>query len=258
MNWLDLFCKNLSCSSSFRNQIDLQLSRQFHEKTGIRLEGFVLVPPPQGAAEIDFDASGVARLQTDLVAEDATGYPVTIAWRSSDGRRVLPAGVSHQDGPIDVEAWWHELPAEELKGLSDTAETAPWPISPEFPFEPNRYSFEIAWRRFAWPDLWLEVKTSKKNSPASIDGLVAALEEARDRWNQRSRSEAGVGTIHNVGTQRTLVGDKAFALNLDFGSAQPGALLTMFEAIEAVAAALKIDRVVCRAAPSRDSGEGGA
>lgn len=247
MDWMDLFCQSLSCTEYFRRQIQSQLSQQFVEQTGMNLKGFVLVPPPAGAIEIYFDQQGTTYVDTDLVAADAYGYPVTIAWQCLGRERVLPSDPDLQSSNSVIQAWWRELPAEELKSQYVSPRNVPWLISAEFPFDPSDYSFEVKWGVFTWPDVWLEVQTEHPAFPQSMDLLMDALIHTREQWNQAAQTDARMGIIHNLCTQQEVISPIAVVINIDFGSATPKALVEMFKAIQQVAKKLEVCRVVCRA-----------
>ena len=246
MEWMDLFCQGLSCTNYFQRQLQSQLGQQFAEQTGMRLDAFVLVPPLEGAKEIYFDQQGIAYLDTDLVAADAHGYPVTIAWRCLDRERVLPSDPDIQSNNSLIQAWWGKLPVEELKNQYASKRNAPWSISAEFPFDEDDYSFEVTWGVFAWPDIWLEVETTNPAFPQSIDLVVDALINVREQWNHSAQTDTRMGIIHNLGTQQKVISPIAVVINIDFGSATPKALVEMLKAIQQVAKKLAVRRVVCR------------
>jgi hypothetical protein len=244
---MDLFCQSLSCTNYFQRQIQSQLEQQFVEQTEMRLDGFMLVPPLRGAAEIYFDQQGIGYLNTDLVAADANGYPVTIAWQSFDLEPVLPSDPDFQSNKSVIQAWWRELPVEELKSRYASSRNAPWPISADFPFDPNNYSFEVKWEIFAWPDMWLEVETAHPAFPQSLDLVVSTLIQVREQWNQLAQTDASMGMIHNLGTQQKVISPIAVVINIDFGSAIPKALVEMLNATQQIAKTLGIHQLVCRA-----------
>jgi hypothetical protein len=245
MEWLGLFCQRLSCTDYFQRQVESQLRQQFAEKTGMSLDGFVLVPPLEGVTEIYFDQQGIAYLDTDLVAPDANGYSVTIAWQCLDRRQVLPSDPELQSSNSVIHVWWQELPVEDLQRQYALPQNAPWTTSNEFPFDPNDYSFEVKWGMFAWPDVWLEVETKYSTFPQSINSLISVLIRARERWNQAARMHPSMGIIHNLGTQQKVISPTAVTINIDFGSATPKALVEMLKAIQEVSQELAIRWVVC-------------
>jgi hypothetical protein len=246
MEWLDLFCQGLSCTEYFQHQVQSQLSQQFIEQTGISLDGFVLVPPLEGAADIYFDQQGIAYLDTDLVAADANGYPVTIAWQCLNREQVLPSDSELQPNNTTIHAWWCELPVEDLKSQYASPRNAPWAISTEFPFDPKDYSFEVKWEVFAWPDVWLEVETTYPAFPQSIDLLMSELIQVWERWNHSAQTNVSMGIIHNLGSQQKVISPIAVVINIDFGSAIPKALLEMLQAIEKATKELGVRQVTCR------------
>lgn len=245
MEWMDLFCQSISCTVYFKQQVQSQLGQQFAEQTGMRLDLFVLVPPFEGT-EIYYDQNDIAYLNTDLVAADANGYPVTIAWQCVGHGKVLPSDPDLQSNNSVLQAWWHELPVEELKSKYATPRNTPWPISVEFPFEPNDYSFEVKWEVFAWPDVWLEVETNHPVFPQSNALLLDELVNVWEQWNQAARTGKGIGVIHNLGTQQRVISPNTLLINIDFGSASPKALVEMFNALQKVAKKLEIRWVACR------------
>lgn len=246
MPWLDLFCERVACTEGFRRQLHSQLARQFADQTGMGLDGFVLVPPLEGNAAINFDSDGAAYLETDLVAADGNGYPVTLGWQGLGIKEVLPSDVRIEEGSTLV-AWWQQLPADELKSRYSGTRGAPWPKSAEFPFDPQEYSFVVEWDVFAWPDVWLEVETARAAFPQLQDLLVDALIQAMERWNEAARKEEAVGVIHNLATQQKVLSTTAMVVNVDFGSASPAALVAMLQAIQQVADKLAVKQVLCRA-----------
>jgi hypothetical protein len=248
MEWLDLFCQTMGCSDHFREQAQRQLGGQFAEAVGTGIGAFTLVPPPGGASTITVDARGTARLDTDLVAADGRGYPVTIEWESPGPERVhrTDRGLTADSGPLTVR--WAQLPAEELRSRYAGRPAPPWPTSPAFLFDPREFSFEVDWRPFPWPDVWLEVRTGRPAFPESSATLVTVLTSARERWNETARTDAGRGLIHNLGLHQQVVAPDEMLIDVDFGSAPPSALVSLLRALEDVAGALGLVRVTVRSA----------
>jgi hypothetical protein len=244
MRWFELFCDALACDDVFRAQVSDQLGRQFRDATGLSLDQFVLVPPPGGQKDISFQADGSVHVSIDLVAADAMGFPVSIAWRCAGHERMLPSDAAARGASI--EAWWRELPEADLRKRYGGRTGPPWPASAEFPMDDGRYSFAIEWRPFAWPDLWLEIESGRAVFPARSAVLVQAMEAARQSWNEAAQAESERGLIHNLGTQLEVKSPHAAAINVDFGSASPKALIGMLDAIEGVTGELCIRRVLCR------------
>lgn len=240
MNWFTLFCGVLSCSEGFGKRAEAQLRRQFLDRTGLPLKGFVLLPPGTGDAAISVDGEGAALLDTWLAGPDARSFEVSLGWRCPGGTPPLPSDPQPCDG---LEFWWRTLPTDRLRAHYAKPAEPPWPTSGDFPFVPERYSFNVDWDRFAWPDLRLQVATDRTVEPAMLDFLVTALEETRLAWNTAAEAGAASGRIHNLGSLAKLVGRKAMLVDVDFGSAGPKSLIVMLDTLQTLAGKFGIRRV---------------
>jgi hypothetical protein len=245
MHWFGLFCEVLGCADGFRKPAEAQLRRQFREETGLTPNRFVLAPPDDGPAGIRFESDGAARVDAKLHGPDAYAFPVSIGWRCPGRERLLPSEADSCDG---LQAWWRALPADKLRAQYGKS-SAPPGLVQDLPFDPGRYSFKVDWEPLAWPDLWLRVETGERAAPAARDALLEALERTRESWNEAAQAGAGPGVIHNLGSQARVTGRRAIAIDVDFGSAGPKALVALLDAVQPLAERLGIRRVVVGGSP---------
>lgn len=214
-------------SASFRAAIEPALRSAAQALAGIDLADRFVFFPERGTKAWVVDASGVSFWSGDLVGPDNFGRPATIAWASVDGG----APVAPSDEVIDasrVLAWWHELPADELRA------TYREPTEPPFPVDAPT-SFPIRWRVFGWPDLSIEVATDRELTGAEIDAVAATLERWRDQWNSAPRR----GRIHDFGALVSQ-GPCRYTMTVDFGSADRAALGGWLGALEGAAGTFAI------------------
>lgn len=244
--WFGIFCSAIGCTDAFRDSLHAQLERQFRERTGLPFDRFVLVPPPEGVDAVGFDPGGGARLDTELAGADGYSFPVSIGWRIAGAGRPLPSDPAAGAGGREIEAWWSDLPADELRAQYGSGDGPPWPASDSFPLDESRYSFELGWEPFPWPDLRIRVETGAPLPGDGVADIVDRLENAREAWNARSGQGAALGLIHNLGARPELHGPRALLVDVDFGSAPPAALLELLDALEGAAKDLDIRKVVVR------------
>lgn len=244
-HWLELFCDALSCGPSFRRSLDATLGAAFAARVGSGLEGFMLVPPEGGAADITVDRSGVASVSTDLVGPDAFGHPVTVAWQAAGIARPLPTGPAIESASAAglLMAWWAALPDDELRRAYGPSGQSQRGNSNDARFETGSYPFEVEWRPFPWPDLWLQVRLRGVAAAVALPTLVQHLRAVQDRWNRQDGPDAASGRIHQVGSQAAVLAADLLVLNVDFGSAPPAALVATLRAMSELTDRLPVSRV---------------
>lgn len=245
-HWLLLFCDGLSCGPAFRRSLDAALCDAFTARTGTRLDGFMLVPPDRGAADIAVHATGVANVSTDLVGPNAEGYPVTVAWQAVGVTRPLPAdpAVEAAAAAGSLRAWWAALPEDEIRRAFGAVDRPPWPTSPRFPFNASDFSFAVEWRPLPWPDVWLQVRLSRGAAAAALPVIVPRLCAVQESWNRGDDGDPAYGLIHQLGSRAAVLANDVIVVNVDFGSAGPAALVAMLRALDEAADGVSVARVI--------------
>jgi hypothetical protein len=232
--WLDLFCDALHAGPLFRQRLDEALRPAFVAQIGSPPVGYTLVPPPGGEADVVYRADGAAEVETDLVAPDALGWPVTVCWRVDSVAHPLPSdpGVEAAAAAGSLHAWWQSGPAP----------AQPFPVPPPATLHPDpaRLPFALEARPHTWPDLWLELEfVPGTDAQRVLPGLISRLQGMQKRWNA-----TGSGLIHQVGSQAAVLEPDVAVVNVDFGSASPSALAAALDAL--ADASLDLRRVIVR------------
>lgn len=261
-DWFGFLCLHLGCSDAFAKGAKAQLAKQFRNDVGfgISSKGLYLAPPDQerehGGVWIDDD--GVGHIRTELLGSTMeTTFEVGFAWCCEGSETGILIGDEIPTG-CKLQVWWEILPVQEIRNMFDHLAGPPWPTSPTFPYDSGRYRFDVQWEPISLPDLFIEIETDgslETDGSFETDGsletnrldeLMNRLESAREHWNEVD-SAAGRGIIHDFGdAQLQHVSGNRFEVAIDFGSADPGAIVAMLDTLQDSESNWAIRRVVIR------------
>jgi hypothetical protein len=249
-DWFGFLCLHLGCSVSFAKGAKTQLAKQFRNDVGfgISSKGLYLAPPDQerehGGVWIDDD--GVGHVRTELLGSTMEiTFEVGFAWRCEGSETGIPVVDEIQSG-CRLLVWWEILPVQEIQRTFDQPVGPPWPTSPTFPYDPGRYRFDVQWEPISLPDLFIEIETDGPLEMDRRDELMKGLWHARERWNDVAPA-SGRGIIHDFGdAQFHQISGNRFEVAVDFGSADPGAIVVLLDALRGSESGTVIQRVVIR------------
>jgi hypothetical protein len=141
--------------------------------------------------------------------------------------------------------WWAELPQQELRDEYGGPIDPPWPTSDEFPYAPEEFPFQVEWWSLPWPDAFIEIIGAHELSDAEIAAIGESVARSHAEWNFRAKSNMSIGIIHNM-TAPLRLSERSFVIRADFGSAGPGALISIFHALRDAAGRTPIEKVIIR------------
>ncbi|WP_218082520.1 hypothetical protein [Anthocerotibacter panamensis] len=234
LKWMTLFCRSLSCSQDFAQRLEQQLADQLIATTHLDLAGCFLVPLDDEDTQLFYDPEGIGHVTTELVTPDNYGHPVSISWLciGPSPQKIEPS--ESVPATCQLKVWWEDLPVADLKYDSLQKNNTPELVVLKTSFQSMSFFYEVAWKQFCWPDIWLELEARAAFSDKEIQQLETALIQAREDWNQRTLTQnPDRGLIHNIGVHGLRrIEPTRLEVYIDFGSAHLEALIIFFQALE--------------------------
>jgi hypothetical protein len=234
--WHTLFCRQLGFGSHFEREFGEQLGTEAAREAGVDLRRGAFLAPADPDA-ISYGDDGASRADTDLVAPDGLGRPVTVAWRcaSHPGERLGPGAPPARERGCRLLAWWDALPVEELRREQPRAVQLPAALTSALPFDIELWPS-------AFPDVSLDIRTGGPLAAGCLERAGDALDLAAARWNARP---AGAPGIRYVGDPEQL-GEDRFQVHIDMGGEGPDALAALLAALAPLAETCRLLSVIVR------------